>query len=43
MHAPFKPLAIGALILLSASAFTQAVSVDWATVARIREEGLQHS
>ena len=43
MHTRFRPVAIGALVVLSASAFTQAVSVDWATVARIREEGLQRS
>ena len=43
MHARFKHLAIGAFVLLPASAFTRAISVDWATVARIREEGLQRS
>ena len=43
MHARIRLIALAALVLVSASAFTQAVAVDWATVARIREEGLQRS
>ena len=39
MHARIRLIALAALVLVSASAFTQAVAVDWATVARIREAG----
>ena len=43
MTTRLKPLAIALLVVLSATAFARAVSVDWVMVARIREEGLQRS
>ena len=43
MHARIRLIALAALVLVGTSAFTPAVAVDWATVARIREEGLQRS
>ncbi len=43
MTRSIRPIPLVALVLLGATTFTQAVNVDWATVAKIREEGLQHS
>lgn len=38
-----KPMRLSALLLVLVTAFADPVPVDWAMVARIREEGLQHS
>jgi len=47
MRVRLKPVVLATLLLLVASAFTRAVTregtVDWAVVAKIREEGLQRS
>jgi len=43
MHRSFKTIALGGLLIIAATAFTQLPTIDHAMVARIREEGLQRS